>query len=1048
MGSRGPSDEPTVDGDAERTIGATISPRAPETDPADLPPGTTIDETFRIERVLGAGAMGVVYEARDLELDRRVAIKLHAFSDAHRSGRMWREAKAMAQLSHPNVIAVHAVGRYRDRVFIAMELVDGGTVGEWMETPRTWKEVVDVFVQGARGLAAAHRQGLIHRDFKPDNMLIGSDGRVRVADFGLARAAGTTTDESVDREHPFDDLASAVSVENRLTRTGAMVGTPAYMAPEQVAGARIDARADQFSFFVALHEALYGVRPFAGTTLAEVLSAATLGEVTAPPTDRGVPGWLYAVVLRGLRPDPGARYPDMDAVVAVLEADPGRRRRRAALAIGVVGAIAATAWISRSSAADPCRTAGDAVADTYDATVATRVETSLRDVDPTLGGASASRVRPPLDAYAEQLTQQRIEACRASQRGEQSDALLDLRVACLDRRQTELGAVLGVLTKDPDLDVVERALDLVGGLPDLGPCSDSESLRSRTAAPDDATAAAEIDATAAAAAETRAAHAAGHVQTAAARVPALLETAERLAYAPLLAELLHLHGQIERELRHGESASRAFARAYRYAVQGGVPALARDAASDLAATLGERPARYDEASRWLEAAEGWQARQPADDVLGRTALAVTRAGLLFAADRYTEAADIAAASLREIRRVPPTLATRRRELDLLVELGVNLQRRSMRDAAERTLDEAVALAGEAYGPDHPRLATVLAAAAPVVGAVGDPARGLQYADRASAIVRATYGEASLRFAKSLLVVALVQADAGRIDDAVATNERALAIARAAGGENDPIVARLMSNLSGELRQVGQSERAQQLAVDALALLDEVYGADSLKSAQARLGVAAGLGVAGHYEEALEQFERSRTSFLAHYGPAHQEILLVELNIALSARFIGEYRRAHAALGRADAVAEALGDTSLLTRARIASSRAKVFDLQERTEDALAEGTRAARLYEDTRVRSPEFAREALTHAERLRDAGQPQEAARLLSLCIEICDERSIGGNLPILARWMLRGLGTVDETTRQQLAAEASARLAGLEAPLPDPDLEAEIRQWAARRR
>ncbi|MCA9707502.1 MAG: serine/threonine protein kinase, partial [Myxococcales bacterium] len=238
--------------------------------------------------------MGVVYEAHDLALDRRVALKLHARKeDDVRTSRMWREAKAMARLSHPNVIAVHEVGEHEGRVFIAMELVEGGSVRDWLrEAPggrHPWREVLRVFIQAAEGLAAAHAVELVHRDFKPDNILLGEDGRVRVADFGLARAA---TDEPDPAVRMPSSLVRSPSVTDRLTQTGAAVGTPAYMAPEQLGGEEVDHRGDQFSFCVALYEALYGERPYPTRSLADLVDATAEGRIRPPPSGHDVPGWV------------------------------------------------------------------------------------------------------------------------------------------------------------------------------------------------------------------------------------------------------------------------------------------------------------------------------------------------------------------------------------------------------------------------------------------------------------------------------------------------------------------------------------------------------------------------------------------------------------------------------------------------------------------------------------------------------------------------------------------------------------------------------------
>jgi WD40 repeat protein/predicted Ser/Thr protein kinase len=290
---------------------------------------------FTIVRKLGAGGMGVVYVAYDEQLDRRVAVKLlrNTVATPEAQGRLEREAQAMARLSHPNVVTVHEVGRHDEQVFVAMEFVDGEDLRQWLaRQKRDWREVLAVFLQAGEGLAAAHEGGIVHRDFKPDNVLVGNDGRVRVADFGLANSFHAPP-EPAEMPMATDSQRSRLGVS--LTRTGAVVGTPAYMAPEQFRGAAIDAQADQFSFCVALWEGLYGARPFAGRTLLELSMAISSGEVSEPPPDSAVPTWLREVMRRSFASDPSARWTSMREMLDVLARDPEARRRRVALVLGL-----------------------------------------------------------------------------------------------------------------------------------------------------------------------------------------------------------------------------------------------------------------------------------------------------------------------------------------------------------------------------------------------------------------------------------------------------------------------------------------------------------------------------------------------------------------------------------------------------------------------------------------------------------------------------------------------------------------------------------------
>jgi serine/threonine protein kinase len=298
-----------------------------------LLPGSRVGR-YRVLAPVGPGAMGTVYAAHDPDLDRRVALKLLR---ANGGGdllwaRLSREAKAMARLSHPNVITVHDVGTHDAHLFIAMEFVAGGTLRAWLaQRPRGWADVLSVLVRAGRGLACAHAAGLVHRDFKPDNVLVGEDGRVRVTDFGLARALRDDQAESAPDFSLAHDL-----LDTTITRTGALVGTPAYMAPEQLRGEPADARADTFSFSVTLYEALYGERPYGGATVPSLRSETASGVVRPAPPGSAVPARVREVLLEGLRPRADDRPPSLETLLDALEGvaihDPPESPRRAGIA--------------------------------------------------------------------------------------------------------------------------------------------------------------------------------------------------------------------------------------------------------------------------------------------------------------------------------------------------------------------------------------------------------------------------------------------------------------------------------------------------------------------------------------------------------------------------------------------------------------------------------------------------------------------------------------------------------------------------------------------
>jgi tetratricopeptide (TPR) repeat protein/predicted Ser/Thr protein kinase len=402
---------------------------------------------YQILGVVGAGGMGVVYAAYDPQLDRRVALKLvRDGADTHRQ-RLLREARAIARVAHPNVVAVHEAATVGDRVFIAMEFVDGMTLSAWRPR-RTPRERLDVLLQAGRGLAAAHRAGLVHRDFKPDNVLVGKDGRVRVTDFGLARTPGGD-DAGAPPQSPVDVT---------LTRTGAFVGTPAYMAPEQMRGGPVDARADIFSFCVAAWECLFGSRPFSGDTVAALERAISAQQLPEAP-DRP----LRDALSRGLKARPEERPASMDALLSALE--PRQRSRRLALAAAALAVLSAVTFgLQRRSASALCAGADQQLAGVWDAERRTALHTD-------------EHVRSALDDYARLWIAAYTDACQATHvRGEQSAASLDLRMECLHARKSELDAFVTLMPEGGDASLGAHSLRSVED------CSNVAALRQVTRA--------------------------------------------------------------------------------------------------------------------------------------------------------------------------------------------------------------------------------------------------------------------------------------------------------------------------------------------------------------------------------------------------------------------------------------------------------------------------------------------------------------------------------------------------------------------------------------
>ncbi|HEX4452582.1 MAG TPA: serine/threonine-protein kinase [Kofleriaceae bacterium] len=454
------------------TLDASVStPDARGRETAGIARGDRIGKYLIGDRI-GRGGMGVVYTARDERLGRDVAIKLAYASGIGSLGRAEREAQSLAKLSHPNVVTVYEVGEHAGRLFVAMEYVAGGTIRTWLvERTRSWREIVAMYSSAAAGLAAAHAAGIVHRDFKPDNVLVGSDGRPRVADFGLALAAGARTNVAEHAETPTllpdgTEPTIASGDNARLTETGTVVGTPAYMAPEQLRGADADARVDQFALCVAMWEALYGVRPFQGSKdikTWEDLAAA----YSEPPktTDAHVPRHIAAALRRGLSRDPAARWPSVDALLSALSRD--RRRERMLIAGGVaVLALGATGVTLVQRGGDPCAKAAGEIDSVWSPQRA--VAMHARFVGQGAGDAWPGVARA-LDHYADEWADAERATCKAARDHAQPPEALDTRGACVYRARSAFGAVTDALLH-ADRAGVATAADQVHLLPLVSDC--------------------------------------------------------------------------------------------------------------------------------------------------------------------------------------------------------------------------------------------------------------------------------------------------------------------------------------------------------------------------------------------------------------------------------------------------------------------------------------------------------------------------------------------------------------------------------------------------
>ncbi len=513
-------------------------------------------------RRLGSGGMGTVYVAYDEELGRRVALKL-LHTQPGRSQeiqmRMQREAQALARISHPNVVQIYDVGHHQTQLFVAMELIDGMTLRTWCRAqPRRWPEVQEVMIQAGEGLAAVHDAGLIHRDIKPDNILVGADGRTRVADFGLARSERIhTSDSPLEIAEQSDSDESSLpgtssknssaefsSVLNSpLTVAGTLLGTPAYMAPEQLLRGPTDARADVFAFCVVLYEALYDRRPFNGRNRRDLLQAMLRGEIDPPEHNDPPPPWLQQLMRRGLEADPEKRLGSMHELLTELRRDPqkSRRRRIATVAIGaaIISSAVAGAWFG----GDPTSACTDTYSDVQTGFADQReaIHQALTGDASELGNMTWARISGDLDTYTQELEVHYVQACLDLQRAKISAPLHDLTIHCLDRRSSALHALMELLG-EADETRTENAIAAVAGLPKIEDCDDTAALLGDLPAPADEAIAAAVSKERATLDHIRAMRQLGGFAEAMPFAKKSVTRARILAYPPLLAETLLAEG--------------------------------------------------------------------------------------------------------------------------------------------------------------------------------------------------------------------------------------------------------------------------------------------------------------------------------------------------------------------------------------------------------------------------------------------------------------------------------------------------------------------------
>ena len=821
------------------------------------PPGRPLEEgavlgRFVIVRALGSGSGGVVYAAWDSHLGRRLALKVFESrgGDADESWRrLIHEAQLIARLDHPNVVTVHDVGAIDGRAFIAMELVDGHDLSEamaqaWDRKPRpTWQQRVASLLLAGDGLAAAHAAHVIHGDFKPANVLVGRDGRVKVSDFGIGilREPENTAEQTLNATAETD-------VENaEITLGGNLWGTPLYMAPELFQGHRPTEASDVYSYCASLYQALYGEPPATGRGLA-ALFAAKLDP--KPGRAESVPRKLRDLVMRGLDPTPNRRPRSVAKIVATIRALQRRRSRRITVAACIGAAIPMlAAYPLLVSDEEPCIDARAELAGVWDHGRREDVRGAFAAV--ARADADLQRVQQRLDDYATRWTDARLETCQLTRRGEQSTLLEHRKLACLDERRAELDAFVRVLVR-ADAEVAEDAADSAASLSPVEDCLDRAAFLD--APTPDVTAV--VDRVRGELARARGLRLAGKPAEAQPIVQAAVEDAATIDYAALQADALRQLGLVTSELGDYTSAEKHLTEAVWIAEGAKADDVAALASLDVLELLSRGAGRPKEALAWAPHVQ----------------VALRRAGL---------GADEQASFL---------LARGHAHSDLFEH-----------DAALEDYAAAEALIGE-LERDPLLLRAALANARSLIhSARGEHADAARELEGVLDIYESEYGRHHPQVARMLDNVAATYVAVQDFDRALALEEEALAIATTTVGLDHPVAITVMANLAGVLVQQQRLDDAIDMYEDALEAHARVLGREHPQYAGIELNLAGALGMAERFDEAAEAATRGRTLLEQQFGQDHVWVGYALVNEGSARLERGEVELAVALLERANVV---------------------------------------------------------------------------------------------------------------------------------------------------
>lgn len=870
----------TVDGEAD-TAGIDV-----------LPEGSVVGR-FQVGRVIGAGGMGVVYEALDPSLGRHVALKLVAVERGRRGprtrvrDRMLREARALAQLSHPNVVTVHECGKVSDDIYIAMELVAGETMDIWLRKGRSRDEILRAFIDAGEGLAAAHDAGLVHRDFKPQNVIVGDDGRVRVIDFGLARVLGrgdgtssagesldevsaSDADERASLPPPTTPTSPGISAAPRgaLTEAGAVMGTPRFMSPEQHAGEDADARSDQYSYCVALYEALTDIPPFVGKSREALRTAIERQEIQAPPKGKTLPRWLSRAVTRGLAAEPGHRHPSMRGLLSELKRErfaPARVLGLSALLVAVAAGVLLAA--TRQTPLDECNRGSVQADSLLPAEQFTRMEASFAGTGFKAASTAAQDVRRLVSRFKSGFQESYTRACQATFGDlEQSTYLLDLKTSCLKRKKNQLSALLETFEHTENKKTVQVATEATVRVSSLVHCEDSQALTSAVPPPEDIRVRGRVDDAWRTLDRAESLQLAAHFEQALTLTTELRQGIEDLDYPPIHAAVKRRMGDILQEEGKYEDALTLFRESAHDA------ASARDYQQLALAwgaelwMVGDKLTRFDEAEAFLRSVDAVR-QMLRDDPRTQARLDLYAVNFLNRKGDFRRARALLERSTRLLEPLPA-----RDELWFVLKnnLGIVSLRQGEYAQAREAFEEAERGYAELYGPLHPKTITPTSN----LGRVHAELRDFPEAIRLFRLVRESdehyLGTDHPIYAASSSNLALALMDIGEVAEANDLLTDALEVFRVALGNDHAHIPKAIHNLARARNEMGRKDEAAQLYADALAMFERLGKLDTEDAALTQSSYAGHLCRTGHPSECLQHATRAAAFYREHVGAKHRE----------------------------------------------------------------------------------------------------------------------------------------------------------------------------------